>query len=102
MEGPHLSTPNLESVLRSKIHADCQNDRGVGPTEIEHVSRKVDLFVGEACQHASLNVERRLVGLGPLNHQACPEPVHWGVGEFRPSVEEISGAVLKVKNILTL
>src|SRR5262245_13471600 len=53
MAGPSLDG---SSWLTSKIHADRQNDRWVGPTEIEHVSRKVDVLIGEACQQASLNV----------------------------------------------
>jgi hypothetical protein len=50
-------------ILVSRIHGDRQNDCRVGPTEIEHMGRKVDLLVGEARQQASLNVQLGLVGL---------------------------------------
>src|SRR5436190_8778347 len=69
------SGPYRTRNLTSKIHADRQYDRRIGPAEIEHVRGKVELLIRESCQQTPLNVEVCFVDLSPLDHQACPEPI---------------------------
>src|SRR3974390_275696 len=85
----------------SELEAHGQNDCGVCPPGVEDVGRKVDSFIRDAGEEASLHIERRLVSAGSLRCQAEPQPVGRSIGQLIPVVKEIAARILGIEDELT-
>src|SRR5207237_54471 len=67
---------------------------------IKHVSREIDLLVGETREQSTLNIDISLIGACSLPHQTKSKPIDRRDTQLRPGVEEVSLRIADVEDEL--